>query len=195
MRNWGDGAWHNATTILIAAFLLVIPFGLSDERYLFLSIGALVCLFVNPDLDQDGLTLAETLVGKVLGDAGERFGFALNSPALADFLKRLGKSIGLVFAGLWMVVWSFYGAFVPHRSFFSHFPIVGTTLRVVWIAAFTLLVRHSIYLLTGHWVEVNLTPHSMQLALMLAGLAIADFGHYARDMKWFEMERYFGINQ
>lgn len=193
MKDWGDGAWHNATTILIAALLLVVPFGLSDNRFLFLSAGALLCLFINPDLDQDGLTLAETLLGKVFGDIGENFGLLLKSPALADLFKRIGKSIGLVFAGFQMVVWSFYAAFVPHRSPLSHAPLIGTSLRVAWLAFVALLFRHFVFVLTSRWVDVDLTNITIQLTLMFAGLCVADFGHYARDMKWFEMEKWFGI--
>jgi len=184
MRNWGDGAWHNATTLLIAGFLLVVPFGLSDSQYLFLSAGALIALFVNPDLDQDGLTLAETFLGKALGLIGYRIGIFIH-PALADVLNRIGKGFGLLFAGCWMAVWSFYAAFMPHRSFLSHFPIIGTTIRFIWIAGIVYLLR----------LSNSFTFSSMQLGLIYIGLCVADFGHYARDMKWFEMERYFGLNQ
>lgn len=192
-RNWGDGAWHNATTLLIAALLLVVPFGLSDAKYLWLSAGALIALFVNPDLDQDGLTIAETLVGKVLGLTGEKFG-GMFGRSFSDFLMRIGKGFGLLFTGVWIAVWSFYAAFMPHRSFFSHFPVVGTSIRVLWLILVLSLLRHLGFILFSKWIDIDLTLYIMQLALLFIGLCLADLGHYARDMKWLVLERHLGIN-
>src|SRR5512138_3620962 len=73
------------------------------------ALGCLAGLIVTPDLDIRRITYAERLV------------------------RRSGGRLGRFLAELWYALWWPYAHLVPyHRHPLSHFPLVGTLLRVLY---------------------------------------------------------------
>lgn len=131
---------------------------------IFLSLGALLCIFINPDLDQDGLSYAETMFTKLTR-------FDLGKKPLGLFVSRFCRGVGITLMGLWIATWGMYSAMIKHRSPLSHWPILGTAIRVAYILI-------PVWWLTGF----NPLAQGDWLLYMLAGLALADAGHYLRDI-------------
>lgn len=71
-------------------------------------LGLLVGGLVTPDLDIESSTQEERLLQKI-------------------------PFIGPVFSGIWETVWFPYAKLLPHRSPFSHWPILGTAGRFFYI--------------------------------------------------------------
>lgn len=74
-----------------------------------------------------------------------------------------------VIGWLWGAYWAMYRWAIPHRSKFSHAPLVGTLGRVVWLLP----------LWVAWWFVTGLGA-----GWIIAGLAVADFGHVALDAFW-----------
>jgi uncharacterized metal-binding protein len=75
--------------------------------------GCVLGIPVSPDLDQDGVTLAE---GVVYG--------------------HLGAIPGI----LWRSYWMPYALAIPHRHWTSHAPVVGTLLRILYLLIVPMIV-------------------------------------------------------
>jgi uncharacterized metal-binding protein len=67
-----------------------------------------------------------------------------------------------------------YGRLIRHRSFFSHFPIVGSTGRVLYIT----FLLWPIWLLLGH-PPINVNMDFLKWAFV--GLCAADGAHFICD--------------
>lgn len=74
-----------------------------------------------------------------------------------------------VIGWLWGAWWFVYRWAIPHRSKFSHAPLVGTLGRVVWLLP----------LWVAWWLVTGLGA-----GWIIVGLAVADFGHIALDAFW-----------
>ena len=68
--------------------------------------GCAAGILINPDLDVAGTTRAE----------------------------RAALDIGLIPGLIWYLLWYPYGALIPHRSWLSHGILIGTLIRLVYIA-------------------------------------------------------------
>jgi len=70
--------------------------------------------------------------------------------------------------------WSLYGRLIPHRSFWSHCPVIGTAIRcayLLWAPAFVIRYWH--------------LPWEFAKEFLIAafiGLCVADFGHWFLDL-------------
>lgn len=55
------------------------------------------------------------------------------------------RDMGLIPALIWGIVWNPYSALFPHRSFWTHSPLLGTLIRFIyigiWLGVFGLLPR------------------------------------------------------
>ena len=117
--------------------------------------GCMAGLLVNPDLDIRHFTHAEEVVR---------------------------KSAGRFLAGLWYALWWPYAHLVPyHRHPASHFPLVGTFGRALYMALFFLFFRGLASL------AVPLPPLSLPLSSAwlwwgLGGLAVVDTLHTLLDV-------------
>jgi uncharacterized metal-binding protein len=120
--------------------------------------GCLAGVLLTPDLDVDN---------------------PVHSHAIVD--RRIGCLPGLI----WRVLWYPYAKSIPHRHWLSHAPIIGTLLRVMYIAlptwaVLTLLGYPKIWLyLPDCWLGV------------LIGLAVSDALHWAADMGISQTKRFF----
>lgn len=153
-----NGRCHSAATIATAsAFLsyyaagvVVDPTALTVVSHnpwaIYAAFGAFLGLVVEPDLDQD---YQAAPLGVIRETGGDRL------------------------ATLWRVFWSAYAKFLPHRSFWSHAPVVGTLGRIAYLVPAWGPV---VFL----WSHLFGFPTGKLIAIAL-GLAWADALHYVMD--------------
>lgn len=151
-----DGKTHAAVTLG-----LILPsgvLGLATTGDLALGLasvaGCALGLIMEPDLDQDGITGSEwrLLRGKVTWP------------------------LGIV----WFALWFPYAKVFPHRSFWTHFPLVGTAVRLAYLVAIIGLLVSVLgfYELALDWAE---SIPSLIWVYLYMGLATADMGHWVAD--------------
>jgi uncharacterized metal-binding protein len=120
------------------------------------ALGCLLGIAMTPDLDQEGLSSSESAIIKY--------------------------TLGLGF--LWTMLWYPYARLIKHRSPLSHFPILGTTGRLLYLGAWLLLPSY------WGWQVVKPSPETLQLVLWaIGGLALSDLGHYLLDVKFGDSPR------
>ena len=141
----------HATASLIAAIPagLAAGIGLSSIPYgIGTVIGSILGIALTPDLDQEMTTYFEW--------------------------KLIRKTGPLGF--IWMAFWAPYSLLIPHRSFWSHFPIVGTIIRVLYITIPIIgLCIWREYI--PNWPQ----PIWDSLIGILIGLSISDILHWFMD--------------
>lgn len=118
--------------------------------------GCFAGLFIDPDLDVDRITRSE---------------------------RRVIKTVGLV-GWLWHILWWPYAKVIPHRHPLSHWPLLGTALRLVYLAGLVLLVLFGLETVFGWGVPLLATLMAVPRPLWLAGLgglALSDAGHWVTD--------------
>lgn len=158
------GKAHALATVIaggVAAPALVLLAHVPAGEGAAFAVGCLAGLLVNPDLDLRRFTHAEQVVRDSTGPLG-RF-----------------------FAGLWYAFWWPYARLIPsHRHPLSHFPLLGTLLRLLYLG----LVLSGFYLLAR--LVINTLPPLAALAPALlqpaaawaaAGLALVDALHALMD--------------
>lgn len=70
------------------------------------ALGSLLGIVLTPDLDQISISKSEWRLVKKFGP----FGF------------------------IWCAYWWLYARIIPHRSFWSHFPVIGTIIRLLYLS-------------------------------------------------------------
>jgi len=112
------------------------------------ALGSLLGIALTPDLDQISISKSEWRLVKRFGP----FGFA------------------------WMMYWWLYAWLIPHRSFWSHFPIIGTAIRLLYIA----LPIIAFCFWKGY--VPNLPQYMIEFLIgIVFGLLISDFLHWIMD--------------
>ena len=140
-----NGRCHSAATISAASVFLT--YSMTGAAWaIFCACGAFTALVVEPDLDQD---------------------------AQAAPLSTMRQTGGDGLAKLWQWYWSPYAALIPHRSWISHAPVVGTLGRAVYLAPIYAL---PLYLWT-HYFGFTVVP----FIAWLIGLAWCDVLHFVMD--------------
>ena len=180
-----SGQHHAGMTKGIASGIglgAISSYFLTPVELSFMALGCLLGLFLGPDNDHDVATTHEQYVKALLGRPG-----------------------------LWVysVLWYPYKIGIKHRSFWSHTPIVGTTVRLIYmvIPCIILLLKDqsstsileliprsllaqlvaipfvAILATITYFIHVN-TSIDLVLVLLslLAGLCVADFGHWILDI-------------
>lgn len=151
-----NGRCHSAATIATtSAFLSYFAAGVvvrgatissNNEWAIWAAVGAFAGLVVEPDLDQD----AQAAPLSTMRETG------------GDFLARV-----------WQLYWTPYAKAIPHRSWLSHGPIVGTLGRAVYLAPLYSLPLYG-------WTHFYGFPLA-HLCAVLAGLCWVDVLHYIMD--------------
>lgn len=104
----------------------------------------------------------------------------LDQEGLNRFENRLVRyTLGLGY--LWVMVWYPYARYIPHRGWMSHAPIVGTALRVVYLAT---VLGVGMVISGIRWDYVDLVSQGMApqiLAWVFAGLLVSDVAHWVMD--------------
>jgi uncharacterized metal-binding protein len=168
-----DGFYHDRITLVLAplsALACAITFsalGLAWPLAAVLALaGGLAALFVNPDLDQVGVSSAEMNVTRV--------------PLVGWLLGALWIGFWFPYAGLVQSVRAFGRR--GHRSPLSHWPLIGTAGRLAYIAA-AYLLADGVLMITLSPVRLPpLAAYPLEALAAVAALALADVGHWVRDV-------------
>jgi len=146
-----SGKVHSFTTILLSAGLGAASYqaGYPLQQVAALTGGALAGLLLTPDLDVNGGSISN------------------------HHARKLGGSI---FGLAWALIWTPYSYLIPHRSPLSHFPLIGTALRLGYLVLLATLIL-SVFHLAG--VGMPALPAWWPWAF--AGLALADLLHFILD--------------
>ena len=157
-----SGRVHAAMSIFAAAGLYWVAarVGASDAACQALATGCLAGTVITPDLDVDQPTRSHYLIG---------------------------RKFGLMLALAWRLLWLPYGLSIKHRSWVSHMPLVGTAVRVVYLACFAVLLG-SVSLLAG-WQAPRLEELLPFFPAAFLGLSLSDLLHWASDGLWSGFKR------
>lgn len=147
-----DGRVHTLTTMALSGALAYASYraGYPLTTTAALAGGALSGLLLSPDLDVDR-----------------------GSISMAHVQRISGCLIGM----LWSILWKPYALIIHHRSPLSHFPILGTVIRLAYVALIGLLIM-SVLRFTG---INNLPVLPAWWPWSVAGLALADLLHFILD--------------
>ena len=149
-----DGKTHaTATTALIfpvaMASLLLHP----SDPFSAMAAGAIGCatgLIIDPDLDIDDITRSEW-----------------------QMIKKLWI-VGM----LWVTLWYPYAWLIPHRSPLSHWPLLGTAGRVLYLLLWVKLIGA----ILGGSVGILAIVGQPLFLIWFYGLAVADTAHFIMDV-------------
>lgn len=181
-----SGQHHAGMTKGLAAGLgigAVSSLFLHPVEILFMTAGCLLGIVLNPDNDSDGGNIGYSYIESIFG----RYGLAI-----------------------WKLLWTPYRIGIKHRSFWSHTPIIGTTVRLIYCVLPIILIllkdqeSTPIYeiipkallaqtvaipfialigaVLYYLWLYFPDIDWIMLGLSLFTGLCIADFGHWVLDM-------------
>jgi uncharacterized metal-binding protein len=137
-----NGRTHSLAVMMAAEGFLIASAASRDVNLLWMVAGSFTGLLINPDLDQNGQTISDAFI---------------------NFIPKIGKHI----AWLWRVYTWIYRHLFKHRSFWTHTPIVGTLIRVVYF---------------GWWLYFICPTFPLEFVI---GLAAADTIHWLLDLRIF----------
>lgn len=153
-----SGSVHTATSVILS-----VPIGLSvgnmagDVAGLGAALGCLAGVFVNPDLDVNGLTSSEWKLIK----------------------------FSIVLGMLWTLAWLPYAFILKHRSFLSHSIILSTAIRIGYMWLVLLAGAWLFGRVLGVRISINVPPMPMSVQSFLwgafGGLCASDAAHIIMD--------------
>jgi len=154
------GIQHAKATILLSIPMgfLALGVGAGADGALACFGGALAGVLISPDLDIQGRTHSNEVVYQYMGS---------------------------ILGAAWYAFWWPYAWLIPHRNPLSHWPLVGTTGRVLYLSIVANLFWAGVILLTtGKLQPIIITDprDSFLLAWVIIGLAAADTLHYGMDI-------------
>lgn len=144
------GKTHAKFSLMLAPVVAVATLAITrDPMYAIAGgLGCLAGIPLTPDLDQEGISSSEYWIIK--------------------------WTLGLGF--LWTMVWFPYALLCPHRSFISHFPIISTLIRLMYLSFFVTIA----YYLGLYLPAIPI----IYLIWFVAGLIVSDSVHWALDVKF-----------
>lgn len=142
-----SGKQHDRATVATASVIAVATFALSQDPLasLVAAIGTVSGIFLTPDLDQESINGSEWAI--------------------------IRHTFGLGF--LWVMFWYPYAVAFKHRSFYSHFPVVSTLIRVLY-----LLIP---LVVSSLWFDSWKLLQSTYWLWWVGGLCFSDLVHWALD--------------
>jgi uncharacterized metal-binding protein len=154
-----SGKAHATASILLTLPAGMLAFGLGGDwdAATACAVGSLAGVVLSPDLDVDDPTHSNYIVGKYLGCIG---------------------------AAAWFAFWWAYAKFIPHRSPLSHWPVLGTLLRLLYIVVLSAPIWFLITLFLFGSGESLPTPGpalEKWLWWAILGLMLSDTMHYIMD--------------
>lgn len=147
------GVTHRNITLVLAGACLGTIALAGPAVSLPLAAGCLTGIWVEPDLDVDNLTRS-------------RYSLINSRPPVSWF------------GWMWAAYWWPYGKAIKHRSPLSHWPIIGTFFRLLYLSIplFVAIV------VSGGAVAALLSPLIPFLPLFFAGLVLSDLAHFIADL-------------
>ncbi len=157
-----SGKVHAIATAIIASGSLPAMLLLSQEPAnlsIAFTAGCAAGLILSPDLDIRHTTESQYLVRKTGGCVA-----------------------GALWTGLW---WPYAHLLIPrHRHPLSHLPILGTAIRVVYLAGVPLILWWLLHLAIPEIPLPTLPQISLPIWWSLGGLALVDALHTILDITW-----------
>ena len=145
------GKTHAKFSLMLAPVVAVATLAITrDPMYAVASgLGCLAGIPLTPDLDQEGISSSEYWIIK--------------------------WTLGLGF--LWTMIWFPYALLCPHRSFISHFPIISTFLRLLYLSVLAALICY--------FCSLRIPAFDYLIAIWAVfGLVVSDSVHWALDVKF-----------
>ena len=138
-----SGRVHSAATLSTSVVVLFLVRPISTA--FLVSLGCLIGLFIHPDLD-----------------LGETYSFYL-----------IRKKFGRVAYWIWKMYWFPFCWVTPHRHFISHFPVISTFIRFLYVMAPFLV-----------FVVIFRPIWSINTAILpvFGGLVVVDALHWLMDL-------------
>lgn len=157
------GRVHALVTTTTAPAVGVAVYAYTGEGSLafWASAGCLLGIFLTPDLDIDGVTLGEWWI--------------------------IRATFGLGFA--WLAIWGPYAMLIRHRSPLSHWPILSTGLRLIYLYV-ALWLLDQLNCFSFSLPSMQVLWQSTTIRVMIVGLVASDIGHWIFD--WRVLSRRFG---
>ena len=146
-----SGQTHAKATVALAIGGGLLAYFSLDQTLIHsvaLSGGALVGVVLTPDLDVNNGSISQRIVRRSGGDV-----------------------LGL----LWILLWWPYGQLIPHRSPLSHFPVLGTVLRLAYLLFLPTVL---FWALGGNFATL---AFPQWVLWMVGGLTLADTLHFIMD--------------
>ena len=151
-----SGVVHAQYSLILAVPAFGLAYGASNDQVasgVACALGCLLGIPLTPDLDQESISSSEYAIVK--------------------------WTLGLGF--LWMMFWYPYARLCKHRSPLSHWPLLGTIGRLLYL---TISLSGATYL---GWQPPQV-PQSLVLWTIL-GLIISDTAHWVLDTKYGDRSR------
>jgi uncharacterized metal-binding protein len=99
-------------------------------------------------------------------------------------------------------IWLPYQKSLRHRSFLSHGPIIGTTLRVIYLSSWLTILAIAVLFIFAKWeniplnfqslstnVERSLAPHYGEFLVLWVGLEVGAMSHSMSDWSFSAYKR------
>lgn len=135
-----------------------------------LLVGEMAGIFLTPDLD---------------AVTREMNGHNYSTWLIRHFFSRWGRHFGNAIEYVWTTFWYPY-SFIPHRSWLSHAPVVGTLGRMMYLSSIPVAV---IWVMQGDLKSVTQVLQSTPFILFTLGLMASDSLHFAMDMVQTKVKR------
>ncbi len=168
-----SGKTHAAATMMAAA---LSPFLLSSGQVELDAVragGCLAGLVLTPDLDIERKTHAHSIVARLGQELGKLFGRRG---------RLVGSALGEALAFIWWGFWWPYGRLMPHRSAWSHGPVIGTLGRLVYLFCLPTLMWWLVSLAVPvSPPQLVLPAYSAPLRQAFWGLVVSDALHGLLD--------------
>lgn len=146
-----SGKTHVALTLSAMSGMMVPPIIMaSNGNSLYYLLGCLLGTLITPDLDLDNGNITDSLIRKVF------------PPAQV----------------IWRILWTPYSKLIPHRSPFSHAPVLGTFLRI----GYMFLIINLISILYHLIVDTVFSFYFVWNWSLVAGLCHVDTIHFLVDI-------------
>jgi len=152
-----EGKGHAIASVAIGGIGAGAIHSLQMPGALSFGIGSVMGILLSPDLDMLEGSYSFHVVRSVLGKTG---GFA------------------------WRLLWLPYAAVVKHRSRLSHWPVLGTTIRIFYLMVlFLVVLAMSNIIIATAWdnVIMFITSNLETCLLIFAGLVGSDITHFLLD--------------
>jgi uncharacterized metal-binding protein len=148
-----SGRVHSSSTVslAVASFGLVFYYTHDPKIALAFSLGAASGVFLTPDLDIELQIASKIAISRTFG-------------------KVIGK--------LWYIFWWPYGKLLPHRSWISHFPVISTLIRLIYLFFLPIFIILSTN--TTQFGEILDFLYNIRHAIY--GLVAADTLHFIMDI-------------
>jgi uncharacterized metal-binding protein len=168
-----SGKIHAAATMMAAALSPLVLSSGQVELDVARAGGCLAGLVLTPDLDIERKTHAHSVVARL----GQEFGKLLGKRG-----RLIGSAIGEMLAFAWWAFWWPYGRVVPHRSVWSHGPVIGTLGRLIYLLCLPALMWWLISLAASvSPPQLVLPAYSAPLRQAFWGLVVSDSLHFLFD--------------